>query len=282
MVAPVSFAARGVLVFVTRTTRCRRAARRAGSLACTVLLILAILMGAGAPPAAAAGPRAVLATVRADGTGLPDPQPSTDQARRAADEILARPEYQEPPKSLLEKVAEWFGQQLEKLFSSFTGGSGGGFAWVILAVLVGAAIFLLSRVRGGVFSRRRVEREPLFETAVEARRSPIEWLAEADRLEAAGDWKAGLRARYRALVGGLIAEQILRDIPGRTTGEYRVEMRRVAAPVAVAFSEASDLFERAWYGDEPTGAAESRQFSELAAHIGEQAGRRREPVEVPS
>lgn len=282
---------------------CCRRARRVGQPAFAVLMVLAIaVIAVGGGPASAAGPgpvgsmagsggsasvssvgpRGSLAAVQADGTGLPDPEPSADQARRAADEILARPEYQEPPKSLLEKVTEWFGKQLEKLFSSFTGGSGGGFAWVILALLVGAAIFLLSRVRGGVFRRRRVEREPLFETAVEARRSPIEWLAEADRLEAVGDWKAGLRARYRALVGGLIAEQILRDIPGRTTGEYRVEMRRVAVPVAVAFAEASDLFERAWYGDEPTGPVESRQFRKLAARIGEQAGRRDEPVGVPS
>ena len=264
-----------------RSRRRVRPARRGAQVVASIALLVATAAGPGATRSAAADPphrpldAAAVAFVGAaeDDGGLPTPEPSADQARRDADAILAKPEYQEPPKSLIEKVTDWFGEQLQKLFSSFTGGSGGGLTWVILAVLVGVAIYLLTKVRGGVFSRRHVDDEPLFSTAIEARRSPVEWLAEAERLEAAGDWKAGLRARYRALVGGLIAEQILRDIPGRTTGEYRIEMRRAAPPVAGAFAEASGLFERAWYGDEPTGPAQSQQFQALAAHIAEQARR---------
>ena len=259
----------------------RRPVRRAAAGVLVAAVVgLTASVGSATPAPAALSPRALpLALAQADDGGLPTPEPSPDQARRDADEILARPEYQEPPKTLLEKVGDWIGEQLQKLFSSFTGGSGGGLAWVILAVLVGVAIFLLTRVRGGVFSRRRVEDEPLFQTSVEARRSPVEWLDEAERLERSGDWKGGLRARYRALVGGLIVEQILRDIPGRTTGEYRIEMRRSGGPVAGAFAEASTLFERAWYGDEPTGPAESQQFKALAEHITREA--RREEAVVP-
>ncbi len=58
---------------------------------------------------------------------------------------------------------------------------------------------------------------------------------------------------------------MLRDVPGRTAGEFRVEL---AASMhrsrrRLAFSGASELFERAWYGDVPTGPAESELFRRL-------------------
>jgi hypothetical protein len=86
-------------------------------------------------------------------------------------------------------------------------------------------------------------------------------------LESTGDWKGGLRCRYRELVGELVARDVLRDVPGRTAGEYRTELREHAPEVAAPFSGACDLFERAWYGDLPTGRDESEHFRELADRV---------------
>jgi hypothetical protein len=60
-------------------------------------------------------------------------------------------------------------------------------------------------------------------TSLEASRQPHEWQSEAEQYEAKGEWKLGLRARYRSLVSELIHRRQLRDIPGRTTGEIEVQ-----------------------------------------------------------
>ena len=109
--------------------------------------------------------------------------------------------------------------------------------------------------------------DPLFETELEATRSATEWLREGERLEALGQWKAALRCRYRSLLAELIDRGVVRDLPGRTSGEFRVEVRRRAVTLSAAFDRASDLFDAAWYGDEPTGAEEARVFAGLVLDI---------------
>lgn len=241
--------------------RHRRAARATRALVLALLLALTIT---GGPVAAACATAAPAAAQTPEGTPagerLPDPQPSTAESKREASSILSGAEYQEPPKSFWETIAEWFQELLGKVFNS--GGSfWGGFAYIILALLVGAVGFLLFRMRGT--SRFRTS-DAGFEFDLEDRRPPEEWLADAERFEARSEWKQALRCRFRALVGELIGLGALRDLPGRTTGEYRVEMRAFAPAAAASFVAATDLFERAWYGDEPTGPEENARFRELA------------------
>jgi hypothetical protein len=104
-------------------------------------------------------------------------------------------------------------------------------------------------------------------TRAAPRRTAVDWRKEAERLEQAGEWKGGLRCRYRALVAELVERDILRDVPGRTAGEYRAELRDHAPGAAVPFAGASELFERAWYGDLPTGPDETERFRALADDV---------------
>ena len=99
------------------------------------------------------------------------------------------------------------------------------------------------------------------------RRSAREWRAEAEVHERAGEWKAALRARYRSLVADLAARGLLDEIPGRTAGEYRVEVAEAVPRVASEFAGATELFERAWYGNRPTGADEAARFRELEQRV---------------
>ena len=102
---------------------------------------------------------------------------------------------------------------------------------------------------------------------VEVRRSPIEWRREAEQFEARGEWKSALRCRYRALVADLVARKVVRDLavtPPASTGPTC----STALPDAAAeFGGATELFERAWYGDRPTGAEENERFRELADRV---------------
>lgn len=199
---------------------------------------------------------------------LPIPEPGTDEANQRADEILDDPKFDEPPKSVFDRIFEWIAEQLDKIPFPDLGVPGGGggqvIGYVFLFLLAVLAIFLLSKTK---LSGRRRRDEPDFIVAGDEARTQHEWVSEAERYEADGQWKQALRCRFRALVGSLVDRGVVRDIPGRTTGEYRLEVSRNAAGVAKPFADAAELFDLAWYGDEPTGATENQMFRALADDV---------------
>ena len=236
-------------------------ARRAARLLVALLLVGGLLVGGllvvGALPALGAP----------GGAAQPLPTPTQDPAatRARADEILARPEFRKAQPNLLQRLATTVSRWVSDLFQGLlVGGIGAAAAWFILIVagLVVAAVALRLT--------RDVRADPsraLVELPVAVRRTPVEWRRQAEAHEAAGEWKDALRCRYRALVADLVARRAIRDLPGRTTGEYRAEVGANVPAGAGAFGGASELFERAWYGNRPTGAAENEQFRELADEV---------------
>lgn len=201
---------------------------------------------------------------------LPEPQHDPDEVRRRADEILSRPEYQwdDASQSPIDRLAEWIAEQLSRVTGSF-GGGGTLPVWVgylVLALLVLLVLAIVYRVRRNL---RRDPRAPAADGAVVVSEADerVDWAAEADRHEAAGRWRDGLRCRYRALVGELAGRQAIPDLVGRTSGELARDVRAACPPAAPAFAAATDLFERAWYGGEPTGPDERDRFAALAADV---------------
>jgi hypothetical protein len=195
--------------------------------------------------------------VAADG-----PVPGPDEARRLAEEILSRPEYQPPTETWWQTALDWVQERFSRLLGTLVGGGTGQVVgWVIVAVVLAAVVFLVVRlVRSGRLPARGdepaappVDREPV-----------VDWDAEAARLEAAGRWREGLRARYRALVVRLGRRGAIDPAAARTTGDHRAEVGGRAPGAAREFDAAAELFDRAWYGGRPTGAEESRRFAELA------------------
>jgi hypothetical protein len=266
-------------------------ARLAALVAAVVLAGVVGLPMAGVAAASSAGaPAPVPVAARQDGEPLPTPQFTADEVRRRADDILAGPAYQEPEPSLVERALKWIGEQLRRLVPDLpvgsptpspAAGSMGALNWIALMLLLGLVAFLLYVVisRGWGRRRRRPDADPLVLTETEARRLPDEWIAAADRFEAGGRWREALRCRFRALVGELIERGVARDLPGRTSGELRRDVRRRAPDAAVAFEEATRLFDDAWYGDRPTGAEENARFRALAASVLD-ATKRHRPVDA--
>lgn len=195
---------------------------------------------------------------------LPVPSHSPDEARRVVDDVLADPRYRVPEPSLLDRIMKWFEDRLGDLVGTlFDTGAGSLFAWLIIGTALTVTIVLLLRATGSV----RRDRAPSIATMVELTRTPAEWRDEAAELEAQGRWKEAMRCRYRALVGELVALGHIPELPGRTAGEYRRDVAERDPAAATAFSDASDLFELAWYGDLPTGADERDRFVRLEADI---------------
>lgn len=197
---------------------------------------------------------------------LPPPAAGADEIRRAADEILARPEFQEPPRTLYQRVLDEVGERLGALIDLLvSGGRGAILGWLVLAVVVGASAFLVLRgLRLGRGARRAPEGGAV---EVERRRPPGDWAAEAARFEAAGAWRDAIRCRYRWLIATLAGAGVVDDVPGRTAGEYRSLVTSARPAVEVPFADATDLFERTWYGEEPAGPDEASSLGDLAERV---------------
>lgn len=188
-----------------------------------------------------------------------------EEVRRLADEILERSEFDEPEPNLLERISTWVGDRVQDVVDAV---SGGGVFTVLAVLVVLAGLWFLGRWlwRRDRSRRRRHPVEGVWLDEVR-RRTPAEWRAEAEELEARGEWKLALRARYRALVGELLAAGVVDDAAGRTTGELRAEVATAAPEKAAAFAAASDLFDLAWYAGRPTGPEENVRFRDLAADV---------------
>lgn len=213
-----------------------------------------------------------------------DPPP--EEVRSRLEEVFRRAEFQRTP-TWWDRLVERIGKWLERLFGGSdaptTGGWGGPVAELILwIVLIGLAVGLVALI--AVVVARRVRRAPGDEAEVrvelEEDRSVRDWARLAAEHEAAGRWKEALRCRYRELVGTLMDREVVAAVPGRTTGELRVDVAGRSPDVAEAFSEATLLFELAWYADRPTGAEENGRFRELSAAVVAGAVRPRELVAV--
>jgi hypothetical protein len=152
--------------------------------------------------------------------------------------------------------------------------------WVLLIAAVAALLFLLvrwfiARQGGGKAARRRstdgedddvdlVERDAV---AVDRSREPTNWRAEAEEHRRAGRYRDALRCRYRALVGDLARRGLIDEIPGRTTGEERAQLRRATPTAASPFNSAADLFDDAWYGHVVVDAADDDHFQLLERDV---------------
>lgn len=203
----------------------------------------------------------------ADGLPVPTQDPATSNQK--ADDILDRSEFRRAEPGFFDRALRWLGDGLATVLSGlFVGGVGSALAWVILAVFVGIVVIVAVRF-GRTLQPDPTRAGPPLQ--IEVRRSPIEWRHEAEQFEARGEWKSALRCRYRALVADLVARKVVRDLAGHTTGEYRADVSAALPSAAAEFAGATELFERAWYGDRPTGADENAQFRELADRVVERA-----------
>ena len=195
---------------------------------------------------------------------LPEPTQSPEEVQRRADDILSRPEFRRPEPSLFDRFQEWLADLLHRVFEALSGGGrGSAVGLVLLVAAVAAVAFFATRVA------RTMVRDPSVRVAEPRQpvRSAADWLAEAERAEGAGRWRDGVRYRHRALVAALAERGVLDEIPGRTAGEYRADIAAALPAAARDVAAATDLFDRAWYGAQPTGPEERDRFGALAERV---------------
>ncbi len=217
---------------------------------------------------------------------LPPPDHDPAQAREAADQILARPEYQwSDDRSLVERIGEWVADQVGRLTAPFGVGAGGvpvWVGWLVLALLVAVVGLLIYRSRAGWRRDRAAAPSGGRRVLVSAGEGTVDWAAEVARCEAAGLWREALRARYRVLVGELARRRIIGDLVGRTAGELVAEVRVTSPAATPSFAAATDLFEAAWYGGVSVGPADRDRFAVLADQVRAAADRSPAQPRVPA
>jgi len=189
-----------------------------------------------------------------------DPQ----QVREVVREVLSRPEFRPPQRSLTERLFDWVLEVIGRLLAALGGSGAGGIVGLILLALVLAGVGVLA----ARFSRGLTP-SPEVAAAVPGgrRRSAAEWRAEAEAHERAGAWREAVRSRYRALVADLAARGLVEEVPGRTAGEYRRQVGRALPEAATDFAGATELFEVAWYGRPSTGAGDAAHLRDLADRV---------------
>jgi hypothetical protein len=160
----------------------------------------------------------------------------------------------------------------------------GALFWILLIALLVLAVALVMRNLG---TRSRSSRDDDDRDAddldevetgavlVDRSREPVDWRKEAEVHRRAGRFRDSMRCRYRALVGDLARRGLIDEIPGRTTGEERAQLRVVEPAAAAPFDAAADLFDDAWYGHVTVDADSDDRFQQLEQRVlGAVGGRR--------
>jgi hypothetical protein len=196
--------------------------------------------------------------------GLRVPVRDPQEVREVVREVLSRPEFRPPERSLMERLLDWVLEAVGRLLAALGGSGAGGIVGLVLLALVLVGVGILA----ARFSRELTPSPEVAAAAVGGRRrSGAEWRAEAEAQERAGAWRDAVRSRYRALVADLAARGLVEEVPGRTAGEYRREVGRALPAAASDFAGATELFEVAWYGRADTGAREAAHLRDLSDRV---------------
>ena len=195
---------------------------------------------------------------------LPPSEHDGDDVRNEIERILSQPEYREPPRPLFQRVMDWISERMAEVIGDILGGGRAVvIGWVISAVVALVVTYLVIRfvlaIRSDPGRREAAMADP--------RRPPEDWVADAERYEAAGEWRQALRCRYRALVAQLAARGLVDEVPGRTAGEYRAEVVDNLPSAAQPFGAATLMFEEAWYGGADVDEVRHAQFRAAAAEV---------------
>ena len=102
---------------------------------------------------------------------------------------------------------------------------------------------------------------------VDVEQPPDRWRRAAAEHREAGRFRDAVRCEYRALVGDLARAGHVDEIPGRTSGEEREQVRALAPGVAAAFDAAADIFDAAWFDDAEVTVDHDERFVAAATSV---------------
>jgi hypothetical protein len=187
-----------------------------------------------------------------------------DEAAQLARDELAKQVYRDAGPGLVERLVRWLLEQAGRLLDGAAGVSPGGYAGLVVVLLLVAAAVVAVRLKVGPLSRRATREEALF---VGRTRTAAQHRAAADAHAATGAWAEAVRERLRAVVRSLEERAVLDERPGRTADEAAAEAGRALPGCAAGLRAAAVLFDEVWYGGRPAGPASYAALRDLDAQV---------------
>jgi hypothetical protein len=196
--------------------------------------------------------------------------------RDAAQSALARPEFGDLEPHWYDQVVAFFNDPigsilrwLELGIAKVLGLDSDGTYTVVVSCVIAAATFLVVLFVAIRLTRsvRSDEGAPVSFAPAFGSKSAADLEREATELEQNEEWRLALRSRYSALLTRLSDQGLLSPRPGRTTGEYRDELRINAPYAGAEFDEATALFEWVWYGDRSAQARDCERITALSKRV---------------
>jgi uncharacterized protein DUF4129 len=173
---------------------------------------------------------------------------SREAARRAASLELAKREYSDARPGLVERFVTWVFDAISNLADGAASVSPGGYAGLVLALVVVVAAVVAVRAKVGPLARSGRTESALF---LGRPRSAAEHRTAAEAHARSGDWAEAVRERLRAVVRSLEERSLLEPRPGRTADEAASEAGLLLPGCADGLREAASLFDDIWYGGRP-------------------------------
>jgi len=177
-----------------------------------------------------------------------------DQARQAADRILAQPEFRTVAEdSLLERWATRFFTWIDRLISGILR-VGAEKPWILTVIEWSLFSIAVAAVLAWCF--RAMKRQQLaiqFEAAASDavwRAESENWAERARAQAAAGDWREAVHSLYWATIVMLEGRKFWRPNRARTPREY-LRLLEPNSPRRKSLGGLTGIFERIWYGNRP-------------------------------
>ncbi|MGM9472087.1 DUF4129 domain-containing protein [Pseudarthrobacter sp. YS3] len=190
--------------------------------------------------------------------------PGRDEARRWAQEELAKPEYRDASPDWLEDAWQGFLDWLRSLDGGSAADTPVAAPWigVAIAVLIGTAI-ILARPRLNAKAKRSVDMFDADPTV-----TATAYRGRAAAAASAGNWNAAVVDCFRALVRTAEERNVLDPRPGRTADEVARELATPFSPEARRLGQAARMFDGIRYGNESADRSAYAAMLELDTVLG--------------
>ncbi|WP_295011463.1 DUF4129 domain-containing protein [uncultured Microbacterium sp.] len=141
--------------------------------------------------------------------------PDGDDARRLAEEELAKAVYQAARPTLVDRWARAIVDAVSRLFTTDGAAALGPGAAIAIGIVL-AAVLVAVLVVWGRPRRSRTGASPAILLGAADDRTAARLRDDADRAAASEDWAAAIVLRYRALARGLLERDLIAPAPGAT------------------------------------------------------------------
>ena len=174
--------------------------------------------------------------------------PDAPEARRWLIEELSKEKYNPPAETpswlrdLIRSIQDWFASLFDGI-----GSPGGSPVWMIVLVVIVAAVLVVAFLIFGVprLNRRSRERGELF--GEDDERDSATLRRAATRAAEAGDFATAIAEMFRALARGLAERTIVTTSPGTTAHGFARQATLAFPDVAARLAGAADDFDRVRY-----------------------------------